>query len=223
MTKHAFSAPWLGALLAFGAMVSTTASVAADPQKTAATAPSTDSSATATVDRLHDALIASMKAGEEAGFDERVAILGPVVRDCLDFSIISRLVLGRQWAKLSDEDRSRFIDTFSRYVIADYAHEFKSFNGQRFENINEQERKPTVHIVRSILHNQSGKTHRFEYQIRQSQGQWWIVSIAVDGVSDLATKRSQYARVIQKDGLSTLIETLESRIDDFRKGRDVDD
>lgn len=175
------------------------------------------------MDRLHDALIASMKAGEQAGFDGRFAIIDPVVRSSLDMTTISRLVLGRLWTTLSDEDRARFIDTFTRFVGADYAREFDHFNTQRFETIQEMERKPTVHIVRSVLHTKSGKTHRFDYQVRQTQGRWWIVSIAVDGVNDLATKRKQYTRVIEKDGFSTLIEMLESKIIDSREGRDVDD
>lgn len=185
-------------------------------------APAAEGSASETVSTLHEALLEAMKAGTESGFDRRVEIIAPAVLRTIDLTMICRLVLGSHWPSLSQEDKNTFIDTFSRYVVADYAWEFDTFDGQRFETERERAQKPGVQIVSSTLFTKKGVEHRFEYQVRKVDERWLIVNIAVDGVSDLATKRAQYSSVIKKDGFAALLQTLENKILVFREGQDAD-
>jgi len=174
------------------------------------------------VQRLEDALLEAMKLGDQTGFDSRFNTIEPIVREDFDMTMISRLVLGRHWTKLSAADRAKFVDTFTQYVISDYASEFDHYNDQQFEILSVKEQRAGVAIVSSQLLTKSGKTHRFDYQLRKTHDRWHIVNIAVDGVSDLAMKRSQYTSVIKKDGFAALLDTLESRIRDYAEGRDED-
>lgn len=184
--------------------------------------PAATDDAQSVVQRLHDSLLEAMRLGDQTGFESRYNAIEPVVREDFDMTMISRLVLGRHWSSLSEENRRKFIDTFTRYVISNYAAEFDHYNDQRFEFRGAREQRAGVKIISSQFVTKSEKTHRFDYQLQRTRGHWRIVNIAIDGVSDLAMKRSQYTSVIKKDGFTALVDTLESRIRDFAEGRDED-
>jgi len=177
----------------------------------------------ASVESLHDALIEAMKIPGEDGYERRVELLDPVVRSLFDFRMISRLVLGSHWRDAGGEQREAFLDVFSRYSVANYASEFASFSDQVFRTIETVDQRRGVVVVRSTLESGGGETHRFDYQLRARDGRWLIIGVAVDGVSDIATKRTQYNAVIKRDGFDALLGTLEEKIRDFERGGEDDD
>ena len=75
------------------------------------------------IESLHDALVATA-ADSSLSFDERYERLAPVVTESHDFDFISRFVLRRSWSKLEPAQREKFIDTFQRLSITNYASRF---------------------------------------------------------------------------------------------------
>lgn len=188
----------------------------------AETLPGADSPEQA-VQRLHDALLAAMKIPGVEGFGSRVETIRPAVLGVFDFSTIGRLVLGGHWKTLPEAQREEFLGVFKRYVVANYAAEFDSYAGHEFRIDGAGEQQPSVVVVRARLVTGAGETHRFDYQTREKDGRWFVVNVAVDGVSDLALKRAQYDAVIRKDGLPALLATLEEKIAGFARGETDDD
>jgi len=164
------------------------------------------------VDRLHGALIQSMKDGGRLSFEERFDRLDPVVSESFDISYIASVALGKHMDGLSEDQRALFMDVFSRYMVANYAHNFSSFEGQRFQFRVELKQRDDVMVIRTQFVGGDGETRDFDYQLRRRQNRWFIVNVAVDGVSDLALKRTQYDAVIRKDGFDALVDRLKTRI-----------
>jgi len=180
-------------------------------------------SAEAAVERLHEALLAAMKIPGVDGFASRVEAIEPAVLGVFDFTTIGGLVLGAHWKAMNQADRERFLVVFRRYVVANYAAEFDSFAGHTFHTDASAEQQPHVVVVRARLVTGAGDTHRFDYQTKEKDGRWFIVNVAVDGVSDVALKRAQYDAVIRKDGFDALLGTLEDKIAGFARGEKDDD
>lgn len=174
------------------------------------------------VSALHEALIASMKAGREAGFEQRFGQLGPVIRAAFDMDLVARLVLGSHWSSLQPDQRRQFTQTLTRFTIANYASRFDQYTGQSFAIRSVKSQRPNLQVVRATLTVHPDKQHRFDYQLRQSDDRWRIVNVAVDGVSDLAIKRAQYVDVIEREGFAALISLLNDRIDTMA-GHGADD
>lgn len=182
------------------------------------------------VERLHAALIEAMKIGKQGGYRQRVSAIEQDVLECYDFPVVGRVVLGEHWERLEADERDRFLDVFRRYVVSNYAAEFDSYNGHYFRTVRSEEQRPGLAVVRSILTTGTGAEHRFDYQLRRTEHRvegrteerWRIVGVAVDGVSNLALQRSQYTAVIDKDGFSALIMTLEEKIRGFARGETGD-
>jgi len=59
------------------------------------------------------------------------------------------------------------------------------------------------------------KPVKFVYILNQSGGQWAIINIIVDGISDLALKKAQYTSVIDREGFDSLMNKLTQKITDY--------
>ncbi len=198
--------------------------LSAQDEAPAAGSLSIDASApAAAVESLHRVILEAMRMPGDAAYPDRLATLDPVVRALFDFPTIARLVLGSHWRSLSGADRERFLDTFTRYSVASYAAEFDSFSGHEFETRDVKMQRENIAIVRAALTSGAGETHDFAYQLREKRDRWLIVGVAVDGVNDIALKRSQYDAILKKNGFEALLETLEEKIRNFARGEEEDD
>lgn len=177
----------------------------------------------ASVESLHGAIIAAMKIPGAEGYPRRVELLDPVVRSLFDFRTISRLVLGPHWRDADAARRDAFLEVFGRHSVANYASEFDSFSDHAFRTDETIEGRRGVVVVRSTLTTGRGETHRFDYQLREKDGRWLIIGVAVDGVNDIAMKRSQYEAVVRRDGFDALLDALEKQIRNFEQGQKDND
>jgi phospholipid transport system substrate-binding protein len=51
--------------------------------------------------------------------------------------------------------------------------------------------------------------------VSELNGQWQIINIIVDGISDLALKKAQYTSVIDREGFDSLLNKLTQKIADY--------
>jgi len=174
-------------------------------------------SASEVVARLQAALIETMMAGAELGFAGRRAKLAPTIEDTHDLASVAQLSVSRAWNELSAEERRKLVDAFSELSVATYAANFDSFGGERFAVIG-AETPARGKLVKSTLTKRNGDEMRFDYQLHLRQGKWRIINITVDGVSDLALKRSEYGKILGEGGIDALLEKLNDRIARYAGG-----
>ncbi|MCH9639253.1 MAG: ABC transporter substrate-binding protein [Betaproteobacteria bacterium] len=165
------------------------------------------------VHNLQTSLLQAMREGEQLDYQGRFEFLSPVINQTHDIDLIIKTILGATlWFEMGVEQQTLLTDTFQKLSIATYAGRFFKYDGEQFEISEQQELPRDQVLVRSRLIKGDGDSVNFDYVLRQSKGQWRIVNILFDGVSDLAIKRSEYRAVLQRDGFSVLIEILEEKI-----------
>lgn len=163
------------------------------------------------VDALHDALSDVVSRGDSLSYESRFAKLEPAIDTSHDFATIARLVGGRFWMNLNDHDRTVFTEAFRRASIAAYATRFTSAEGVKFEKATLQDNPGARARVRSHLIRADGSLVTFEYFLQDTHGQWRIITIHVDGVSDLALQRAELTRIYGDKGLQGVMEHLETK------------
>lgn len=169
----------------------------------------------AVIQRLNDALLAAMKSGEEAGFEGRFKGLAPVIDETHDLEYIARFAIGRKsWNGLTPEQQQKFLQAFRDFSIASYAARFDGFAGERFAITGEKPAKRGRIQVDSILHL-ADEDIDFEYILDQQDGQWKIVNVIAQGVSDLALKRAEYKTLISDEGFAALVDHIEDQTDEL--------
>ena len=172
------------------------------------------------VERFYDTLLAVMKEAKRLSFDERYRRLTPPVTQTFDLGFMTRVAVGQVWAQLTAGVQQRLSDAFSRYTVSVYANRFDDWSGERFEVSPQETSNPNGVVVDSRLVKGNGEKVTLKYLLRQDgAGNWKVIDVYLSGtVSELATRRAEFAAVLQKSGPEGLVEMIEQRIAALRAG-----
>ncbi len=168
-----------------------------------------------TVDKLNAVLLDVMKHAKELGYQGRYQKLEPVVKETHEFDAIAQIALGNHWKNLDQEQKKTFVQKLGDLSVATYAAQFNDYGGEQFKYDSEQAMKANRVLLRYELVAPGEKPVKFEYILNQSGGQWAIINIIVDGISDLALKKAQYTSVIDREGFESLLNKLNQKITDY--------
>lgn len=169
------------------------------------------------VDKFQEELIAVMKDGKKLGYSGRYDKLKDAVTNSHDLPKIARIVVGKEWEKLTETQQAQLVDVFSRLSIASYAHNFKDYSGESFTFDNEEETTRGGLVIHTHLTIPDDKPVKFDYMLKEKGDSWRIINIIANGVSDLALKRSEYTTILQREGFDALIAKINEKIDNYSK------
>ena len=163
----------------------------------------------AVVQALDDGLLSIMKSGKTAGVAGRSAKIAPVVDRAYDLPLMTRLVVGPAWNGTSQADQTALVAAFRRMTIGQYARNFDGWSGESFVIANQVEERAGDKLVRTTLKG-SGEPIAISYRLRQSGGQWRIIDVFYkNAISQLATRRADFAAVLASGGAKALIAHLD--------------
>ncbi len=168
--------------------------------------------AVARIDSFDQALISVLKTGPALGVKGRYQKLAPTIQASFDLPLMTQFAVGPAWASMSEADHQALIAAFGRLSTASYARNFDKYNGERFEvDPNVTTRGPDK-IVKSQLISGS-KTVQLTYRMREAGGVWKIVDVYFDAISQLTTRRSDFAAPLATGGAKGLIAHLNATAD----------
>jgi phospholipid transport system substrate-binding protein len=168
---------------------------------------------TETVRSLYNTLLATMQNGPALGPRGRYTRIEPVVRRVFDIPLMTRLAVGPAWASLNAVQRQQVSRAFERYIAAVYAERFDSYSGERLQVTGERS-SPGGTIITSRIVKSDGAPVNINYLMRDNGGVWQIADVYLDGtISELATRRSEFASILRTGGIDGLIEALNNKAD----------
>ena len=166
-----------------------------------------------TVQGLYDTLLNTMKNGRTLGQSGRFVQLEPVVRRTFDIASMARLSVGSTWTGLTEAQRQQVTDSYGRYISAIYAERFDNYSGEKLQVTDEQPAAAGV-MVRSQIVKANGEPVQVNYMMRKSGDAWLISDIYLDGaISEVATRRSEFAAILRNEGIDGLIAALNRKAD----------
>jgi len=166
-----------------------------------------------TVQGLYDALLSTMKNGRTLGQSGRFTQLEPVIRRTFDIPSMTRLSVGLSWAGLTEAQRQEVTGSLGRYISAIYADHFDSYAGQKLQVTGEQPNAEGV-MVKSQIIKANGEPVKVDYMMHRSGTGWLISDIYLDGaISEVATRRSEFAAILKNEGIDGLIVALNRKAD----------
>ena len=161
------------------------------------------------VQTLDDGLLAIMKAGKGAGIAGRAARIGPVIDRSFDLPLMTRLAVGPAWTGIAPADQIALVAAFRRLTIQQYAANFDGYAGETFTIDPQVEARAGDRLVRTTLSAKGGPV-ALSYRLRQGSGGWRIIDVFYkNAISQLATRRSDFATSLQQGGAKALIEHLD--------------
>lgn len=167
---------------------------------------------------LHAALLDVMKNATTLGYAGREEKLRKVVPGFFDVDFMARKSLGSHWRAADDSARERYLDAFTRFMVANYAGRFDGFSGQSFETMGEEPALRDTVVVKTILRNPEDEDVELNYRMREVDGPqgirvWKVIDVYLDGtVSELALRRSEFVSIVKREDIEALIVALDEKI-----------
>jgi phospholipid transport system substrate-binding protein len=177
----------------------------------------TSDPAVSQVQTLTDALLKSMHAGAAISMAERYKQLEPAIEQVFAMPLVTRLAVGPEWANFTPDQQKALIAAYTRFTVANYAHNFHSFDGQKFEIDDNVLSRGDDKVVRTRVIPAHDVPASLLYRMHQVDGTWKVIDVISDGVSQLALRRSDFAVAIAAGGAPALIAHLNKSSDALLK------
>ena len=170
----------------------------------------TPSAAVAKIQTYYQQLMPTIQQAARLSVRERDRRFAPVFAAVFDMPTMTRLAVGPAWKTFSAEQQAAVRDAFARFIVADYASQIKDYSGESFV-VDPQpiaESRGGGEIVKTKLLQPGGRTVNINYLVRGER----VIDIYLNGtISDLATRRDEFASIIAAGGADGLIKKLRDR------------
>ena len=180
------------------------------------TSAATPSSPTDVVRNFYTVLLDLMQHGTALGPKGRYQKLEPVVRGTFDVPFMARLSVGPGWSRLTPEEKRRAVEAYIRYIAAIYANRFDAYAGEQFQVLGEQKIKHGT-LIKTHIVKSNGEPVSINYIVHDNDTAWQIRDIYLSGsISELATRRSEFANILRSSGIDGLIASLNKKADELQ-------
>jgi len=169
----------------------------------------------ALVRRTTDEVLAIIKSDADlrAGNPRKVVELAEQkVLPHFDFTRMTRLAVGRNWAQATDAQKEALTKEFRTMLVRTYSNSLTQYREQKIEvkplKASPQDQEVTV---RTAVIQQGGPPIPIDYAMSKSGADWKVYDVVIDGASLVTTYRGSFNDQIQKGGIDGLIKTLQDR------------
>jgi phospholipid transport system substrate-binding protein len=129
-----------------------------------------------------------------------------------NFETISKLVLARNWRDLSPAQQKEFMEEFKRHLTVTYGKNVESYNNERAVVTGDRAEARDDWTVKTKILRPNAAEVLVDYRLRKdSDGEWRIIDVIIEGVSLVANFRSQFQEIITTSGTPKLIELLREK------------
>jgi phospholipid transport system substrate-binding protein len=158
-----------------------------------------------------DVLLAAMHL--KTGRGQAIA---PAIDSTFNVGAMAEFIVGASWAKFSPSDKQAVTVALTKYTVARFAHDFDAFDGQQFFlDPNVQSRGPDK-LVRTKITDPGDTPDLVDYRMRAYNGDWKIIDVYYNGVSELATQRADVASTLATGDVAALVTKIEQAAEKLR-------
>ena len=168
--------------------------------------------------RFHAVLVDTMKQGKALGINGRFKKLEPEVDVAFDLKAMTQFTVGPKWTPMSDADKVALVVAFRRMTIASYARNFNDFKNQQFTLDQKVEVRGLDRLVKSQIIPKGEKPVNLTYRIREFGGAVKVIDVIYESVSQLATRRADFASTVNAGGAPALVAKLNAISDKLMAG-----
>ena len=148
---------------------------------------------------------------EKITIEDKKSKLNKVFVDVVDVPHVAKFVLGRHWRTATPAQQQAYLSAYGPFLINNYVARLTKYTGQTFK-ITGSQAAGDAYIVSMKLLDPKGPPILVDYRVRQDAGDVFkVIDIVVEGVSLLATQRSEFNSVVSNNGVDFLIQALQKK------------
>ena len=191
----------------------------------AAAAPAKDVSATDTVRRHFETVLALLKSASfrELSHDGRREELRKASDRIFGWEEMARRSLGAEWGQRVAQEQRSFTERFVRLVERFYLGRLEEIDVSNVSEVPIRYLGETAAARETVVRTRL--VHRRDLPVNfwmvHRANRWHVVDVEVDGVSVVDNYRAQFLRVLTRDGYPALVERIADRTSAPREDRDL--
>ncbi len=152
--------------------------------------------------------------------DKLYALVEREILPSVDFTAMSKLILGKHWKKATPEQRKAFIRAFRNLLVNTYTKSLKQYANQEIRFFPERTKiKGKYATVYSEFVPGNGQRNvPVIYKLRKDKdGNWKAYNLEIEGLSVVKNFRTDFSAEINAKGLDALIARLEKEQEQRRR------
>ncbi|MDP6574669.1 MAG: ABC transporter substrate-binding protein [Rhodospirillales bacterium] len=157
----------------------------------------------------------SVLGARDASLGEREERVRQLLGRSIDLPRIGRFALGKAWPKATPEQRQEYQLLFAEWVLRTYSRRLGGYSGQSFKIIKAGPLGKRDAVVFTKIGRPSGPPLKAAWRVRGSASGYKILDVIVEGVSMIATQRSEFAALVRRQGVMGLIDSLRMQVTKF--------
>lgn len=134
-----------------------------------------------------------------------------MARRLFDFEEVARRTLARHWAERSAAEQAEFVKLYTDLLERTYVRKIKVYAGEEILFVGERVADTYATVNSRIISLRRTQT-TLDYQLHLKEGRWKVYDVLIDGVSFVASYRTQFDRIITNSSYASLINRLRRRV-----------
>ncbi len=146
----------------------------------------------------------------------RAKQLDSAVKGLLDYKAVSKQSLRDHWGSKSASQQQEFVRLLQRLVEQNYRSNLERTSAYKVDYGPAKKEGDSI-VVSTSARSKSDRRAppvQIDYRLKRTSDGWTIIDIVTDGVSMVRNYRSQFGRILKKEGWSGLVKRMKSRIND---------
>ena len=139
--------------------------------------------------------------------------------EMLDFDQLCKESLGKHWGTRSKAEQKDFSATLKALIEKNFLNRLKDSKDRKIEYESEEVLGVEASVVTRVSSGdpRAEKTE-IEYQLQKTAKSWRVTDMVTDGVSLVSNYRSEFSKIITKDGYPRLLEKMQNKLAELRGG-----
>lgn len=137
--------------------------------------------------------------------------LETIFSTAVDIPFVGKYVLAKHWRTATDEQKAAYLAAYQPFVIKNYAGKLTKYSGQQY-TLKNPRAAGSQYIVTMEIIDPGNPSIFVDYRLRETDGAYKVIDIAVEGVSLVATQRSEFNSIVNSKGLDYLISALQKQV-----------
>lgn len=175
-----------------------------------------EGAATASVRKANQTLSELLRKKADPGSAEEKALTKEVtsrLSTFLDVDELGRRALKDHWAKLTEEQKKEFSKLLRELVEANYVKALRSQLEYAVTYVGETPKDSGVSVATEVRSTKNGRkqTMSIDYVLHENANAWRVFDLVTDGVGLIENYRSQFNKVIAKEGVAGLLDRMRKK------------
>ena len=126
----------------------------------------------------------------------------------IELKVVSRAALGRYRKLATEAQFARYQAIYPDYVLEVYGGLFASYKGETLTIVSSTPMRGGDVLVSGEVERPEAPIVKIAFRVRKIDDRFKILDVMVEGISLLVTQRSEFAAVIQREGMDGFLERI---------------